>query len=109
MSPHLEVRSVTVARGKTTIALEPYFWMMLVEISKQTSIPFNLLIHDIDSERGQGSRASAMRVYVLKYFAQIAMMNGFKSSSDRQGQSDDAVLANGWFRGRVSKVPFGAS
>jgi predicted DNA-binding ribbon-helix-helix protein len=83
--------------------------MMLVEISKQARIPLNLLIHEIDIERGQGSRASAMRVYVLKYFAQIAMMNGFKSSLDRQVQSDDAVLANDWFRGRVSKVQLGAS
>jgi predicted DNA-binding ribbon-helix-helix protein len=81
---NLDTRNVKVDRGRTTIALEPYFWETLIEISKQEKTTLDLLIQEIDSQRGQTSRASALRLYVVRYFEALATMNGFKSSSDKR-------------------------
>jgi predicted DNA-binding ribbon-helix-helix protein len=81
---NLDTRNVKVDRGRTTIALEPYFWEILIEISKQEKTTVGLLIQEIDSQRGQTSRASALRLYVVRYLEALATMNGFKSSSDKR-------------------------
>jgi predicted DNA-binding ribbon-helix-helix protein len=91
---NLDTRNVKVDRGRTTIALEPYFWETLIEISKQEKTTLGLLIQEIDSQRGQTSRASALRLYVVRYFEALATMNGFKSSSDkRTSEYDKAHVA----------------
>jgi predicted DNA-binding ribbon-helix-helix protein len=89
MIGELDTRNVKVDRGRTTIALEPYFWETLIEISKQEKTTLGLLIQEIDSQRGQTSRASALRLYVVRYLEALATMNGFKLSSDKRISKHD--------------------
>jgi predicted DNA-binding ribbon-helix-helix protein len=66
---HLETRSVCLGTKQTTIALEPTVWRLLADIAKQEKITFRDLIQEIEDLRGGHPRTSAIRVYVLMYYA----------------------------------------
>jgi predicted DNA-binding ribbon-helix-helix protein len=66
---HLETRSFCVGGKQTTIALEPTVWRLMVEISKQEMITLTDLVQEIEGLRGGHPRASAIRVYVMMYYA----------------------------------------
>lgn len=62
--------SVEIAGHKTSISLEPIFWVQLRVHAEQRSIPLNALIARIDAERIQAGHppglASAIRVWLMR-------------------------------------------
>ena len=67
---HLIIRNVETKDGRTTIKLESEYWRLIDEICKIERKSLNTIVQEIDDERGEEHpRTSALRVYVLKYFA----------------------------------------
>jgi predicted DNA-binding ribbon-helix-helix protein len=66
---HLETRCFRLGEKQTTIALEPDVWSLLREISEQERMPLSDLVREIEGLRGRHPRASAIRVYVMMYYA----------------------------------------
>lgn len=60
-------RSVTIAKHRTSVSLEPEFWEGLRDIAAARGVSLNKLITQVDAKRApdQGL-SSALRVYVLK-------------------------------------------
>ncbi|MRU14101.1 aryl-sulfate sulfotransferase [Roseovarius sp. A21] len=62
-------RSLTLRGHRTSVSLEEDFWRAFREIAEEKSIPINALAAEIDEARGVDSGlASAIRLYVLKYY-----------------------------------------
>jgi predicted DNA-binding ribbon-helix-helix protein len=82
-------RNVTLSgEKKTTIELEFDYWEMLDEIALHRGLTLNMLLQDIEDQRDSQPRASAIRIYVMKYYRLIAMLNG------GLGQREIAVQRN---------------
>lgn len=63
----LEKRSFSLSGHRTSVALEPEFWMVLGEVAARRGMAVSALVTLIDAERG-GERplASALRVFALR-------------------------------------------
>ena len=62
-----------VIRGhKTSLSLEPDFWLALKEIAAQERTPVSHLVNRIDQERQRVNLSSALRVYVLEHYRRLA-------------------------------------
>jgi predicted DNA-binding ribbon-helix-helix protein len=68
----LKVRSFLIEGRQTTIALEPIFWDLAVEMCKHQKMTMLQLVHSIENERCDYPRTAAMRVHILKYYASAA-------------------------------------
>ena len=84
----LERRSIRVGNEKTTASLEPEFWDMLSEICDNEGKKLHQILKEIDHFRGESLRASAIRVYVLKYYCAQA------AASSRKGHNFDNTIAD---------------
>lgn len=59
--------SVTLKGHRTSISLEDEFWQALRDIAAKKSMPINVLVAEIDVDRGDSmGLASAIRLYVLR-------------------------------------------
>ncbi len=68
-------RSLTLRGHRTSVSLEDEFWRAFRDIAAEKELPINELAALIDADRGSViGLASAIRLYVLKYF-----QNGAKS------------------------------
>lgn len=65
-------RSIVIAGHKTSVSLEDAFWKALKEIAGEKDITLSDLVAAIDSERCHGNLSSAIRLYVLGHFRQMA-------------------------------------
>ncbi|GAA5265755.1 hypothetical protein ACOSOMT5_P2182 [Acidiphilium sp. MT5] len=64
----LEKRSLSLAGHRTSIALEPDFWVVLTTIAAERSMPLARLIAEIDAIRAPEQKlASALRVFALHH------------------------------------------
>jgi predicted DNA-binding ribbon-helix-helix protein len=64
----LEKRSLSLAGHRTSIALEPDFWVVLAAIATERAMPLTRLIADIDAIRAPEQKlASALRVFALRH------------------------------------------
>jgi predicted DNA-binding ribbon-helix-helix protein len=61
----LRKRSFTIARHRTSVALEAAFWDMLERIAAQRDVPLAALVAEIDAAKS-GGLASALRVFALR-------------------------------------------
>ena len=61
----LKKRSFTIARHRTSIALEPEFWAALERIATSRGLPLARLVAEIDAGK-RGGLASALLVHVLE-------------------------------------------
>jgi predicted DNA-binding ribbon-helix-helix protein len=59
-------RSLSIAGHRTSLSLEPEFWIALNAIAARQKKPIAQLVRDIDSRRGQRNLSSAVRVYILE-------------------------------------------
>jgi predicted DNA-binding ribbon-helix-helix protein len=90
VSKHTNPRNVALWDGeRTTIAVEPEFWIMLTRICQDRKIPLTVLIHEIDDVRGPIPRAGALRLYVADYFYQIAMEADIYLSAQGESMNKD--------------------
>lgn len=63
-------RSVVIGGHKTSISLENEFWYSLKKIAKTRKISPSKLVTEIESRRqDNGNLSSAIRLYVLNYYA----------------------------------------
>ncbi len=61
--------SLTLRGHRTSVSLEPAFWLAFREIAAAQGRPINALAAEIDAERGaKVGLASAIRLHVLAYF-----------------------------------------
>lgn len=64
-------RSLTLKGHRTSVSLEEPFWTAFRDIATQQGKPINQLAAEIDAERGLNiGLASAIRVYVLRWFTE---------------------------------------
>jgi predicted DNA-binding ribbon-helix-helix protein len=64
-------RSLTIARHRTSIALEDAFWQALADIAREEGKSIASLVAEIDKGRGEAEKtetslSAAIRVYVLE-------------------------------------------
>ncbi|MET0544701.1 MAG: ribbon-helix-helix domain-containing protein [Caulobacterales bacterium] len=62
----LQKRSITLDRHRTSLALEPEFWLVLEHIASARKKSLTALLAEIDRERGERPLASACRLFALK-------------------------------------------
>ena len=61
--------SLTLRGHRTSVTLEPEFWQAFRDIAQNKNIAINVLAAQIDASREQNvGLASAIRVYVLRYY-----------------------------------------
>ena len=65
MSPPLQKRSVVLAGHRTSLALEAAFWAVIDAAAAKRGLSLAALIAEIDETRGEGSLASACRLFAL--------------------------------------------
>ena len=65
-------RSVIIGGHKTSVSLEDEFWMQLKEIADAKQTTVSHLLAQIDERREHSNLSSAIRVYVLEYFRNLA-------------------------------------
>jgi predicted DNA-binding ribbon-helix-helix protein len=65
-------RSIMLAGHKTSVSLEDAFWQGLKEIAGRRKMSGSALIGLIDAQRGDGNLSSAIRLFVLDYFRNLA-------------------------------------
>ncbi|HMA16599.1 MAG TPA: ribbon-helix-helix domain-containing protein [Kiloniellaceae bacterium] len=64
-------RSVKLAGHSTSLSLEGVFWDALKEVAAARGLSLNVLIEEIDRERGS-NLSSAVRVYLLNHYRAAA-------------------------------------
>jgi predicted DNA-binding ribbon-helix-helix protein len=66
----LQKRSLTIAGHRTSLALEPEFWLGLEAMAESRGVPLTTLIREIDQAREAPNLSSAVRVAVLRWYQQ---------------------------------------
>jgi predicted DNA-binding ribbon-helix-helix protein len=61
----LRKRSFTIARHRTSVALEDEFWSVLGRIADREKVSLAALVARIDASRGEAPLASALRLHAL--------------------------------------------
>jgi len=61
----MKKRSVKIAGHATSFTMEDEFWNELKALAVKQGRPLNVLITEIDSNRGARNLSSALRVYIL--------------------------------------------
>ena len=69
-------RSFTIAGHRTSISLETAFWEALKAAAAGEHVPVARLIGRIDAGRGSDGLSSAVRVWVLQHYRNIARRAG---------------------------------
>ncbi len=65
-------RSVVIGRHKTSVSLEDEFWVQLKKIANAKQATVSELIAEIDESREHNNLSSAIRVFVLEHFRNLA-------------------------------------
>lgn len=90
MKSRVVKRSVMVGGHKTSVSLEDNFWTGLKDIVTERQITLTELIGIIDSERSHSNLSSAIRLYVLEHYRQLA--NAHRQDG-RSAEADDRSIA----------------
>jgi predicted DNA-binding ribbon-helix-helix protein len=61
----LKKRSFSIAGHRTSVALEPEFWIALHAEAREERLPLTAIVARVDQARGERNLASALRVHVL--------------------------------------------
>ena len=59
-------RSLTIAGHRTSLSLEPEFWMVLKDFAARERKSLAGLVGEIDETRGARNLSSAIRVWILQ-------------------------------------------
>ena len=87
----LRKRSFTIARHRTSVALEPEFWEAIERIAAGRRLSLARLVAEIDASK-RGGLASALRVYVLQSIAGgAAQKNGPRGAKPVRPKSGESV------------------
>jgi predicted DNA-binding ribbon-helix-helix protein len=87
----LKKRSFTIARHRTSVALEPAFWAVLESVAAERGMSLTALVAEIDAAEKPGGLASALRLRALAAAleggAQKNGPRGTKPSRPKSGES----------------------
>jgi predicted DNA-binding ribbon-helix-helix protein len=72
MKSRIVKRSVVIAGQKTSVSLEDAFWTALKQLAREQKIPLCELITGISAQRSAGNLSSAIRLFVLNHFRELA-------------------------------------
>lgn len=87
----LEKRSFTIARHRTSIALEPEFWKALEGVAAARGLSLARLVAEIDAAK-TGGLASALRVYtLLRSAAGARQKNGPRGAKPVRPKSGESI------------------
>jgi predicted DNA-binding ribbon-helix-helix protein len=87
MKSRIVKRSVVIDGQKTSVSLEDAFWIALKQLAREQKIPLTGLITGINAQRTPGNLSSAIRLFVLNHFRELAMqLRGADAPSDAQSR-----------------------
>lgn len=86
----LKKRSFTIARHRTSIALEPEFWKALERLAASRGLSLARLVAEIDAAK-QGGLASALRVHALSRNEPPAQKNGPRGAKPMRPKSGESI------------------
>jgi predicted DNA-binding ribbon-helix-helix protein len=72
MSSPVVKRSIVIAGHKTSVSLEDAFWQGLKDIASGRDMTLSDLVATIDVDRHQGNLSSAIRLFVLHHYRELA-------------------------------------
>jgi len=64
----MQKRSFSIAGHRTSIALEPEFWLALEEMAALRALSLAALVREIDEQRAVANLSSAIRLAVLAWY-----------------------------------------
>ncbi|MGV3575692.1 MAG: ribbon-helix-helix domain-containing protein [Devosia sp.] len=64
----MQKRSFSIAGHRTSIALEPEFWLALEEIASVRALSLAGLVREIDETREAANLSSAIRLSILAWY-----------------------------------------
>lgn len=64
----MQKRSFSIAGHRTSIALEPEFWLALEEIASTRALSLAALVREIDETREATNLSSAIRLAILAWY-----------------------------------------
>ncbi len=73
-------RNVVAERGRTSMRLEPELWEALAEICCREDRDIGELIRQIEQQTPTGSRTSAVRVFIVRYFREAGTETGHRAA-----------------------------
>ncbi len=71
-------RNITSQQGRTSMRLEPELWAALDEMCRRERLTMTMAMRAIESAALPGSRTSAVRVHLLRYFRDAATEEGHR-------------------------------
>ncbi|HEY7609532.1 MAG TPA: ribbon-helix-helix domain-containing protein [Alphaproteobacteria bacterium] len=86
----LKKRSFTIARHRTSIALEPEFWKVLERLAAARGLSLARLVAEIDAAK-QGGLASALRVHALLRIEALMQKNGPRGAKPMRPKSGESI------------------
>jgi predicted DNA-binding ribbon-helix-helix protein len=86
----LRKRSFTIARHRTSIALEPEFWKTLERLAAARGLSLARLVAEIDAGKQSGGLASALRVYAL-FSLEEQQKNGPRGAKPMRPKSGESI------------------
>ena len=89
MKSRIVKRSVVIGGQKTSVSLEDAFWTALKQLAREQKIPLTELITGINGQRSVGNLSSAIRLFVLNHFRELALTQAPRSAdtvSDAQSR-----------------------
>ena len=76
MKSSLVTRNVRIHERRTSVRLEPQLWRALEVIAQRERVDTNTICTRVaEQPRGGGGFTSALRVYIIRYFAEMALGN----------------------------------
>ncbi len=72
MTTTLRSGNIVINNRRTSVRLEPEMWECLADVAQRERITLNELCSRINAKRHQSSLTSAIRVFILGYYRQLA-------------------------------------
>ena len=94
MKSRIVKRSVVIAGQKTSVSLEDSFWGALKQLAREQKVPLTTLITGINAQRSAGNLSSAIRIFVLDHFRELALRTrGAARAADAPSDAQPRVTA----------------
>ncbi len=84
-------RSVVIGGQKTSVSLEDSFWSALKDLAREQNVPLCELINNINGQRSAGNLSSALRLFVLEHFRELATHFQMARARDLQRDASGAA------------------
>ncbi len=78
-------RNILSRQGRTSMRLEQELWDALEEICRREHATLASMVQRIDAGRKPGSRTSAVRVHIIRYFRNAATEAGHRAAGHGLG------------------------